>query len=503
MNTSLWHFHHPDRWMARAFAAVLVCSLLGCLVQFGSRAATLTEFGYRRIDPGSSRPLLVVLGDFDCFPKRRITRSNDYYYKLFFDRNTYPSLNGFFWQNSLGRFQVTPAGPGVVGPLVMTTNESFSYLASQFPADCENLYYSNVIRRTLATKQIDVTGYDKNGNQRIEPVELSWTFMNNLGGGASRGCPTVSVPGTPFSVGSGVSSGIFANNAFITANFTHGDFESTAHEQSHQIGLLDLYNRMSIGCPDGNYTTMTCTVPWQLAHNMDDTNAWYFTDTWSLDPWHRMLLGWCEPRLVSLKQGGRFTLPAAQLQRNDAAILLYDPDAKYRTNDYFLLEYRTSKTKSAGTGYESSVSFPGLVIWHFHPDDPQAHVPFVYTEGPPNLSAGSNLPWTGDSTTPYLKHRPDNSTAARIYVYPFNPDDDSIEIEIQVTTDTYVDFNATFQPEDGSWIAPYNSLAEGVNAASWGGNLYFKGGGHTAESTRIDKATTLRVYGPGSVTLGH
>jgi M6 family metalloprotease-like protein len=479
------------------------CLLLsGWLALSNLGAPTLSDFGYKRLDPGSSRPLLVILGDFDCYPQRRITRDVNYYQRLFFDRNTYPSLNGFLWENSLGRFQVTPAGPGVIGPLVLNTNESFAFVASKFPADAEKLYYSNVVRRAMISQLVDFGSFDKNGNKRVEPAELSLTFMNNEGGGASRSCPVVQPPGFAFSVGGCSASGVFPNNCYITANFAQGDFESMAHEQLHQLGLLDLYGRLGMGCPNGNLSTMTCTVPGDLYGQPNNSNAWYHTYTWNLDPWDRMLFGWCEPRLVSIEQGGRFSIPAAQLHRPDSPILLYDPNPARTTNDYFLLEYRTPTTQSGGQGYDVNIDGAGLVIWHFHPDDPQWHVPFVYTEGPPSLVAGERLPWPSESLTPYLQWRPNALSAARIYVHPFNPGDDSIDIEILVNKETYVDFNSTSQPETGSFQWPYNQLNEGLAAASWGGTLFLKGGGHTTETAHINKATKIKTYGSGSVTLG-
>jgi M6 family metalloprotease-like protein len=477
-------------------------------------SVTITNFGYRAIDPSNSRPLLVIMGDFDCFPERRITRDNDYYRRLIFDRNTYPSLNGFLWENSLGRFQVTPAGPGVIGPFVMSTNESFPYFVWKYPVKdypdrrCETFYYSNVIQRVIDSGLVDFASFDPNGNSEVEVAELSMTFMNNYGGGASRRSTCLRLPGIspPYYVGCWSDSAVFPTNYYITANHAQGDFESMAHEQLHQLGLLDLYGRRLIDPGDeldpGNLSTMGFTIPPDLYGHPENSNAWYTTATWNLDPWNRMLLGWCEPRLASMDEGGRFILPAAQLHRADGPILLYSPNSQYTTNDYFLLEYRTPDTKSAGHGYDANMGTAGLVIWHFHPDDPKHRVPFVYTEGPTNLVDGSYEPWPGGSLTPNLAWRPNIPSAARIYVHPFDPGDDYITIDILVSKDTYVDFASTVQPESGSYTHPYNTLAEGVAAASWGSTIQIKGGGHSAEKIQISKATKLTTYGTGSVTLG-
>lgn len=87
-------------------------------------------------------------------------------------------------------------------------------------------------------------------------------------------------------------------------------------------------------------------------------------------------------------------------------------------------------------------------------------------------------------------------------MHPFDPGDDYITIDILVSKDTYVDFASTVQPESGSFTHPYNTLAEGVAAASWGGTIQIKGGSHSAGKIQISKATKLTTYGTGSVTLG-
>jgi hypothetical protein len=54
--------------------------------------------------------------------------------------------------------------------------------------------------------------------------------------------------------------------------------------------------------------------------------------------------------------------------------------------------------------------------------------------------------------------------------------------------------------EDGTFFSPFNTLAEGNNAVSYGGTLYFKSG-TTSATTSFAKRMNVRAYG-GPVTIG-
>jgi hypothetical protein len=207
-----------------------------------------------------------------------------------------------------------------------------------------------------------------------------------------------------------------------------------------------------------------------------------------------------------MEAGGKFRLPAAQLREADGPIVLYSTNQKYYTNDYFLLEYRTPNTRSAGPGYDADVDSAGMVVYHFYANEPQWKVPFVYVECPPNLVPGGTnawpAAWPGGSTTPLLKWLDGQFSKTRIYVHPFEANADFITIEISTAKDTYVDVTSTVQPENGTITNPYNTLAEGLAAAPWGSTLYVKGGTHTLEEPQITKALRLVTYGSGHFTIG-
>ncbi len=66
--------------------------------------------------------------------------------------------------------------------------------------------------------------------------------------------------------------------------------------------------------------------------------------------------------------------------------------------------------------------------------------------------------------------------------------------------DTWVDFNYN-GTELGTFVNPYNTLAEGVSAVSYGGILNFKTGS-SRETATITKAMSLKEFN-GPVTIGN
>jgi hypothetical protein len=101
-----------------------------------------------------------------------------------------------------------------------------------------------------------------------------------------------------------------------------------------------------------------------------------------------MRLGWCEPRIVSLRSSDSAVIPAAQFQQPDAPVLLFDPVRGM--SEFYLLEYRTNNT-SIQAGFDADVSQQGLLIWHVwqNPD----HSP-VLTSVHTTLPYPSQTGWT-------------------------------------------------------------------------------------------------------------
>jgi hypothetical protein len=238
---------------------------------------------------------------------------------------------------------------------------------------------------------------------------------------------------------------------------------------------------------------MSCTI------TVADDRASY-----QLDAWHKLQLGWLEPRIRSLTAGGVETVPATQSPATDAPVILYDPARG--VSEFFLVEYRTS-TSPWGAGYEDNLPSNGLGIWHVVHDANKnlqewANVgQSVWLEGQPDLQRGedNHLLWTGSTTTPALRWSDGTVTRATILVRPFSTGDASLTFEWRNVEERWVDF-AYGGFESGSFANPFNTLAEGLNAVPHGGMLNIKPGS-SSETATISKRMTIRAVG-GPVTLG-
>ena len=237
-----------------------------------------------------------------------------------------------------------------------------------------------------------------------------------------------------------------------------------------------------------------------------------------LDPWNRMELGWCQPRIYSLTAGGITTITAAQAGDPGSPIILYDP--AQGPGEFFILEYRTSTNSVYGPGYdrdagndESDPVSYGLAIWHVQQNTSTHSYNFVtspsgvtntpadWSENSPNLIP-SEVPmlWGSNSTTPNLKWINGTQTLTTIHIHPFNPGDNSITVEWLSAEDTWVDFNFTGSPQSGTFANPYNTMTAGIAAASYGGTLHLKTG-TSSETPTITKRMNIVGYN-GPATIG-
>src|SRR5262249_48695789 len=111
-----------------------------------------------------------------------------------------------------------------------------------------------------------------------------------------------------------------------------GSFMTYVHELFHTIGALDIYGPWN-GCLPTNegLSVMAATV--SGPHNEFSVAA---------DAWHRMFVGWTEPRVVAIGEPGSAELaadhvPAAADPERKRPVLIYDP--RRGKSEFFLLEY--------------------------------------------------------------------------------------------------------------------------------------------------------------------
>jgi M6 family metalloprotease-like protein len=205
----------------------------------------------------------------------------------------------------------------------------------------DTLYSSNIIYQAWSAKLFNFAGWDSNGDGHVTQNELGIAIISNdvNGGGAERWAGTVRGPGASVDWTGAV------------ALLGHqGDFATLCHELSHTLGTVDLYGVWNQQCLSSQATLMSCTIS-----SLEDPEIFH------LDPWHKMQLGWSEPRIMSLPAGGIAALPAAQMVDPSAPVILYDPVRG--TGEFFMIEYRTPLSPN-GPGYDANVSDTGVALWH-------------------------------------------------------------------------------------------------------------------------------------------
>ncbi len=424
---------------------------------------TLQNFGFGALATGGAHPMLVVLADFatgDAFG-----HDGAYYDDFIFNAQRRPSVNGYFKEVSNGRFSWQRAG--VIGPIPFTLGEmgaNFTPASMDFNLR-RLLYHSNMVHRIMASGLFNFAALDANHDGQVTRDELVIVVISNdhWENTSNRSSGWVRPTGSPV-----------AWNGQIVRLEPRNDFASMCHEITHSLGAYDLYGG---SCLSEKLTLMSCTISFA-----EDPAIYH------LDPWHKMVFGWSEPRLRSLLLGGGEIIPAAQFSRADAPLLLFDP--LKASSDFFLVEYR-AQNPPGGSGYDANVNGTGMAIWHITTGQ------VVATEGSPALNRGGNTLWPSAVLTPPLQWASGATTGARIR--SFDHPDGAITVEWLTDGETWVDF-AYQSTELGTFLFPFNTFLEGLNAVPIGGNLWFKLGA-SRETASITKPMTLRAYN-GPVSLG-
>jgi M6 family metalloprotease-like protein len=308
-------------------------------------AATPADFGYQRMNvngqlASGTRPLLVLICNFDGGAP--VTTTPDMARRLIFDSGNTQSVNGFFREVSNGQFSWTNAG--IIGPVPFSAGER----ARSFSGD----YFSNKIYKALVSVNFDLGQYDSNGDTNVSPDELQIMAISNDPSDGLRAFNSIRLPYTPFTVGCSGNCLIDLGEALAR------QFALYCHESSHALGAVDLYGTDQHFKPAHDATLMRT---WSNGSN-----------TFHLDPWHKMQIGWSEPRLVDVRNGGVFNLPAAQMQSSGAPLVLYD--LRRGIHEFFMLEYRTPISPTL-INYDRHVASTGLVVWHVSQDGNKAHTP--------------------------------------------------------------------------------------------------------------------------------
>jgi M6 family metalloprotease-like protein len=291
-----------------------------------------------------TRPLLLLIAGV---PGSTISFAHDqaYYDNLVFG-GARPNVVSYFREVSDGLFTWSRAGVySIAYPHAGATLE-------QNLADAKT---------QAANAGFDFSAYDSNRDGQVTSDELGILVIDNgtQWGAATRTTNPACVrpPGSRVDVCSNASAA-GEETAFVTV----------VHELTHLLGAIDLYGP---SCLDQNVALMSCTeYPWP-----DDRQ------TYHLDIWHKLQLGWVTPRVRSLLDPGDSEMTGAPPVGYGAGfnasspILLYDP--RIGPSEFFLLEYRDPSIASA-TGYDADVADSGLDIWYVK-HDPNTLMPVTLT----------------------------------------------------------------------------------------------------------------------------
>ncbi|MGW6947547.1 hypothetical protein [Streptomyces xanthophaeus] len=368
---------------------------LGCHspapIEPGPRAPSLEEFGHSsmRITGKKAlgpRRLLVALMEWDDVPAGSFLHLSDvhplgYYEALGFGHPTPPfttdpvnpaSLTDYVRECSLGRFWFTRSG--VLGPIPMGVFGN--------PGDA--VHVTKVAKRIAELYPYMVFAADDDASSVVTTDELTVLVVENHKNRVPANRGSLPVQFTVEDIGIPVTKTLhLALVAFAGATTP---FYQIGHELAHSLGALDMYN-------PGNQNSLLTLMGAYSFHSNDQGVV-------HLDAWHKLALGWCEPRRAPLEPGGSAEVVEISPGRPDGAVILWD--TAHQASEYFLVERRLPNGTRA---YDASFPGDGLLIWHVDPARPPMNL------GAPNLAPGSNGVWQAGTSTPPLTWS-DGTTAA-------------------------------------------------------------------------------------------
>ncbi|MGL5850190.1 MAG: hypothetical protein ACRCZD_05330 [Phycicoccus sp.] len=331
-------------------------------VRFGPKATTidapLSGFGYDTMRPGGRSALgnarvLAVLVEYDGLPP--LTRSREWYANLVgrlggqppFGPDNPGSLLGYFAENSEHRFR--PLRWNLVGPLRMRAPSATDMGDSGGRA-------KRILEEAVRQNRLDLDQLDDDGDGDVGVDELLLVTVENIPGlgAANRAVNEITTPR---------GRKVTVRCAFLGAG---SSFTLFAHELAHSLGALDLY-----GWPQGKSARLTL-MSQSVGGTGDDQVACH------LDPWHKLVLGWSEPRVFASSARGHVVLRG--VNHASAPIIVTRPD---RPLEFYLVEFRRARS-DLQVGYESWVPGTGVAIWHVRTSAPG--VPLLQPSSDPRFA---------------------------------------------------------------------------------------------------------------------
>lgn len=383
------------------------------------------------MDAAGSRPLLVIwIRHADNTPATELDRRKQYYEDLIFGRpdpsrgyperlrQLEPSVNGYYQEVSNGKFGWRRAG--FIGPITAAVSKKSATDIAQM-----------ALRAAATEGHFNFAAFDTNHDGKITDKELAVLVIVNEPQGQANHFDGdgLAIPGQHVT---------FAGKDAVTQE--GGNFVGFNHELMHGLGAIDLYGPWNQFLDEVNggcyYWNNDNTLMGGGGGGTDDLRIY------NLDPWHKILFGWLEPRLVSVGHSGTTQLAAqhvalsAELERK-RPLLVYDP-AK-GASEFFILEYRTPEKLH----YDRNVASSGLVIWHIAYDrsgnpaqdgvrkncvgKPDTFT-VVYSRGAPDWKAGGNKAYTSADGVIQFKWRNGKDVGLNMIVAAHKPSDATLEV---------------------------------------------------------------------------
>ncbi|MEU0429668.1 hypothetical protein ABZ235_40115 [Streptomyces canus] len=369
-------------------------------------APTLADFGHASMrmmgrNALGKRPLLVLLLEYDDnaqgdFPRLAAVHPPAYYDQLAFGHPNPPfvtdnpanpaGLAGYVEECSIGRFSFTRVaidGPFSMGP---------------FGNPDDSTHIQRVAQKIIDYSPWAFIGIDGDVfDLLVSSDELVVLVIENIRKRFPANRPNDPVYATTeYFIGQPLSQVTVSLEVRIAFAGPFTPFYQIAHEVSHSLGTIDMYNPGSM-----NYLlTLMGAYPF------------YANDqaTVHLDAWHKLQLGWCEPQQVELKAHGSADVAEISAQRPDGAVILWHPSRG--ASEYFILERRRA---NGPRRYDRSFPGDGLLIWHIDPARPPMN------RGAPNLDPGSSGVWQTGAHTPPLSWS-DGTVAVSRLTFGAGPD---------------------------------------------------------------------------------
>jgi hypothetical protein len=206
-------------------------------------APTLATLGHGTVrqngrPAAGGRPLLIVLGEYSNFPPFSTEHTLQYYERLGFGNPTPPfstdnpvnpaSLREYFHENSNGRFRFDRVA--VVGPVALGV-----YANDPGPEERT----AGILRRVAEFAPQLFVGADVDSDRLVEFDELTVLLFENI-----TGLQPANRDNNPFSIS--LDLGIVTWRVTVRVHIAGAGpltpFYQIAHELSHSIGTIDMYN---------------------------------------------------------------------------------------------------------------------------------------------------------------------------------------------------------------------------------------------------------------------